>query len=206
MPVQLSPRRMRIALNWRSFYSPLVDIITGAAPRLPRGNPVDIEVGFFDGVPAAGTIVDTLTNIVSTTVEIHAQRSSSSGAMVSVSVLNAALTACSWANWDAGTGYHAKFSLTDTNFDLTGQANGERQLWMVISASLTGPKELTFGGANLTVWEDSAQLGLPVLGTTNPNWQVGTNGVFYLKDIVTGAWIKVWFENGQLKQAAGETA
>jgi hypothetical protein len=205
MSVQLSPRRIRLALNWRNFYTPLVDAITGAAPRLPRGNPVDVEVAFFDGAPAAGTIVDTLTNIVSTTLEIHAQRSSSAGAMASSTVLNAALTACTWSAWEAGTGYHAKFALTDTNFDLTGQSNGERSLWLVVSASLTGPKELTFGGAALTVWEDSAQLGLPVVGTTNPNWAVGTNGVLYLKDVATGGMRKLWFENGVLKCGPEET-
>lgn len=205
MSVQLSRRRMRFALNWRNFYTSLVDVITNAAPRLPRGNPVDIEVAFFDGVPGSGTIVDTFTNIISTKLEIHAQRSSSSGAMAEDLVAGGDLTACTWANWENGTGCHAKFSLDDTNFDLTGQTSGERTLWLVISASLDGPDELTFGGALLTVWEDSAQLGLPVVGTTNPNWAVGTNGVFYLKEIVTGALRKIWLESGVLKVGAEET-
>lgn len=208
MPTGLSVRQIWIEVDWKTFYTDLVDAITALQPRLPRGNNCTVHVLIKNN----GTVIDTFTGITSVIMEIHANRESSSGALVEKTVLAAALTACDQATFNARTGQHALFTLssTDTNFDLTGQAQGEKDFWLVFHAVLTGPTYNTLGGCKLKVWEDSAQLGLPVIGTSNPNWAVGTNQQLYIKNISTGEWHKVWIEGTTsapvLKLGPGETA
>lgn len=179
-------------------------------PVIWRGTDVDVEIGLFN----TGEFVSSITNIVKVMLELHSSENRGSSPYVQKTVLNAAmngsLTEVLWEGGDPEDS-HAVFHLThdDTNFDFTSAIDNKIQLWMVIHAELTGGELITLGTTVLTIEEDAANLGLPVIGTSAPNYRLSGANKLQLRNPTTGKWYTLYFDGPEgaetLTWEAGET-
>lgn len=154
-------------------------LLQAQIPNAWRAQPLNIRVGIFQN----GVWVDSLANYTSIHMEIHPHSSGAGAALVTKTVLVAAMATPTESQWDAGTHQHATFELdsTDTNFDLTGAANDRLSFWMVFYATLTSGDTPPLGFTTPTFIESKAALSLGVLGASQPNYQVTTRQLLCVK-------------------------
>ncbi|MFH0878551.1 MAG: hypothetical protein V2A34_02450 [Lentisphaerota bacterium] len=196
MAVLIEPYRLRFQMNPLS-HEMMVCKIQGTTPKIWRGIEIDIEIGLYKN---ATEFVDSITNIVKVIMDICPNNNRSGGSLVQKEILVADMTgSLTEVNWLAGAAAncHAKFTLTatETTFDFTNQTNNMLDLWMVFHAVYDTDKFITLGATKLTVEEDSAQLGVPVLGTTGKNWRMLPDGNFQLINIDNDKFASPFFKN-----------
>lgn len=155
--MQYGRKRVRVIVDLDKR-EPLMDVATGATPRIWRGESVQVEVLFR----YLGVVLDDFSNVASMTLDVLAATRTGS-VLMSQTIAGEELTACSEEAFSAGTGQHAAFvfSGTLTALDLVGQT--EREFWMVVSGVTNDvPAEpVTYGGGQFVVEEDGA-------GSTTP--------------------------------------
>lgn len=115
-----------------------------------RGRAAVIQVGLFERGAAAS-----LAGITSLTLLAKAARTATA-TVISKTVLAAALTPCSTAQWTAGTHQHAAITLTaaEANVAMTAKS---RVLHLVVKAQLSTGDEIIFGVGTLTVHDANAE-------------------------------------------------
>jgi hypothetical protein len=134
----------------------ILDQLTTNALLFPAGVDVRFEVSvFFD----ANTPYD-LSEVVSLSLEVKALANGKRPAANAASLMSRTVTAGSITPtitktaWDAKTAQHATFTFTDeeSNLDLGGEDS--KQVWMVMSAVLSGGELVTIAWGLVTVVQD----------------------------------------------------
>lgn len=184
---QLSRYRLRFKMNPLN-HDAMTCIIQGSQPKIWRGVSCYVEIGIYSD---ATTFVNDISNITKVVMDIAATNNRSGGSLVQKEILYAAMSAVTQVNWESGGGsyYHARFELSasDTNFDMSSAGTSNQiTLWVVFHAVLSGGEVITLGATNLTVEEDAAALGTPVLGTQHVNFRITSGGEFQLLGKTSG--------------------
>jgi hypothetical protein len=179
-------------------------------PVIWRGTDVSVEIGLFN----LGVFCTDISNFVNVILEIHPADDRAGAPLIQKTVLKAAMNAAlTEVKWDGGLAAdcHASFTLTaaDTNFDFALAMDNKIQLWLVVHAELTGSKYITLGTTILTVEEDATNSGLPVIGSSFPNFRLTGGNKIQFKNPTTGKWYTLFVDGAegaeQLTIEAGET-
>jgi hypothetical protein len=203
MSQTLPRQRIRVALDPLS-HDGLSCILQGRAPILWRGTDAYIECGFFTD----GVFVDSLTGIVSATLDILSYSDRDGSPLVTKTVLAAdfgtTLTSEQWTS-AAADKYHARFALdrTDTQFDMTDAVDHVLNLWLVVHALMSGGEYITLGAGQIQVEEDGAQNGLSVINAAAPAFRI-LDGEIQLWDPAEEKYRTLMIDAGALALGPGE--
>ena len=204
MTLALARHRVRLQCDAIST-DPLACRLRGKAPSIWRGVDLQVEVALYWN----GTFIDDLSNIASLTCEIHTGSDRDSAPLVQKILapgdLDAGMTEEEWQT-DAEDQRHAEFdfSAADLNLDLTGASDNRLVFWLVVHGVTTGGDYITWGGCNLTLVEDGAQLGLAVVTSPDPAYRL-QDGELQLADPDTGLWHTIYIKDGAVAIGAGES-
>lgn len=130
--VLLRRSRIRMAADQATQTSEsMLDILTNATPELWLGNDVQFEVALFDG----GTLINDLSNITSLVLEVKELANRNSAPLMTKTLAGASLNTITIENWNDGTQQQAlfTFSAAETNIDLSGAADQERDYWLIVA-------------------------------------------------------------------------
>ncbi len=157
MPVSYPKRRVRIKLDVSNPDTTMIDVLTGASPKLWRGRDVRFEIGVFYGED----VIDVSAwELFSLSIKPVTDRGGAALASKSTSDINAALTA---DDWEDQTSQHFVIEFTADEMLLDMDGNDDKQFWAVIpGTSVEGASE-TFGCGAMTLVDDGT-----TGGTSNP--------------------------------------
>jgi len=204
MTLALARHRLRLQCDAIST-DELTCLLRAEAPKIWRGVDLQVEVALYWN----GTFIDDLSNIASLTCEIHEGGDRDGAPLVQKNLapgdLDTGMTEEEWLTL-AEDQRHAEFdfSAADLNFDMTDAADNELTFWLVVHGVTTGGDYITWGGCNLTVVEDGAQLGLAVVTSPTPAYRL-QDGELQLADPDTGLFHTIYIKNGALAIGAGES-
>lgn len=118
-----------------------------------RGNGATWNIGIFrdeeDPVDLSG--------LASLKVQIQPAIDSTTGAAyVTKTVTSGSITnTITKANFDSGSAYHAQVTFDDADLNIDpGAGNTTKSIWLVVFGTTSGGNEVTFGAANITLYED----------------------------------------------------
>jgi hypothetical protein len=161
MSIAITGRVIRLKVDLLS-YDNLKDVATGLAPRLPCGNAVTFQLGFFFGdVPASLETLDSLT------AEIRSNGTRTGNAWATVTLAQGEFAnEITLEDWNAGNAANAEISFSGDDTELTATNEGTAY-WFVLSGLTTDVPALpvTVGWSLLTIWQDGAGSGTPPIST-----------------------------------------
>ena len=139
MSLQFTSRRVRLPLNCLGAdYFPQV--------TLWASNDTSLEIGLFAGTPAAGTVVDDVSDLSTLTLKLFSPGANGGApdpttAVLKATVSTAAFATPGWSAWLGTTGQHAALVLTGTQLNLPAG-----KYWLALTLVTTAGKVITVAG------------------------------------------------------------